>query len=295
VKHQFIAIVSLLSLTLAKAQELHPYYLLEPISSSKRIHFNLTSKSGNCYILSNSDTQAVKILGVTENDAATSSFWSELVDDTKLVKVDLRHKNQTSSSGWLVTQSFFGSSQSEDRWHVYLSKDHPLALDLHYMVGSAFVDLSDLLLERVKINSASANVYISNKQQVPNAIEMDTFLVKVDFGSIKMTDLHLANVSNVYATIGFGNLTLDLQRQWDRYGTINASVAAGSMDILLPMQAMPMKLILNDSPLCSVKIPSGFRQISKNVYVSENYTEGIDNLLTVNLEVGMGSITFRQR
>jgi hypothetical protein len=277
------------------AQDFHPYFLVDHIESSKKINLNLSTKSGICYIIPSGSTEPLKIMGLTENDAATSSFWKETIGDTKYIKVDLRHKNESSTVSRMISQSFFSNPEPSENWHVYLSKSHPLSLSLHHIVGTAFIDLSGLSIEKLKVISASANVHFSNKDKILNKLEMDTFSVKVEFGSVKIKDLHLANVSTVLANVGFGNLTIDFEQGWNRSGNINASVAAGSMDIMIPQNSIPIKITVQDSPLCSVKTLPNFKKISKNVFVSENYQADAPNILNFLIDVGMGSITFHQK
>lgn len=280
---------------LLSAQDFHPYFLVDHIETSNKINLNLSTKSGNCYIIPSDNVEPLKIMGLTENDAATSSFWSETIGDTKHLKVDLRHKNEYSTVSRMISQSFFSTPEHTENWHVYLSKAHPLSLSLHHIVGTAFIDLSGLSIEKLKVISASANVHFSNKDKILNKIEMDTFSVKVEFGSIKIQDIQLANVNNVLANVGFGNLTIDFDEGWHRSSKINASVAAGSMDILIPQNSIPIKITVKDSPLCSVKTLPNFKRISKNVFVSENYNSEAANILDFVIDVGMGSITFHQK
>jgi hypothetical protein len=164
---------------------------------------------------------------------------------------------------------------------------------LNYAVGDARVDLSDLPVEKLKISSGSADVKVEYMENRPNLIEMDSFLVKVDLGSLTINKMNCSKARTVIADVGFGALLVDYSKALDLPSQVHASVGAGNLIIGLPNDdKIPVIINIHDSPLCHVKLPKNFRKQKKNVYVSRGYHEGASNILSFNLDVVVGQIKF---
>ena len=69
-------------------------------------------------------------------------------------------------------------------------------------------------------------------------------------------------------------------------------MGAGNLDVLLPKGNTPIIIYLKDSPLCGVRLAEGFEEVEHNVYVNMDYTVDAKNLLTFDVDVALGSITF---
>jgi hypothetical protein len=85
---------------------------------------------------------------------------------------------------------------------------------------------------------------------------MDTFFVKVDLGSVNVKNLSLSRTHCVMADVGFGNMTLDFSNQPAVSNRIKGSVGAGNLTIILPKEETPILVKIQDSLLCSLKVPS---------------------------------------
>ena len=177
-------------------------------------------------------------------------------------------------------------------WKVNFDKNKIYFLDLSYGIGNANVDLSGSSVKSFKINSGTADIFVEYKKDQPNQIAMDTFEVKVDMGTIITKKLVLANADNIIANIGFGKALLDLSDPQTKKCDVTASVGAGNLDVLLPKGNTPIIIYLKDSPLCGVRLAEGFEEVEHNVYVNMDYTVDAKNLLTFDVDVALGSITF---
>jgi hypothetical protein len=121
---------------------------------------------------------------------------------------------------------------------------------------------------------------------------MDTFYVKVDMGELKIDQMNLSNAENIIADIGFGNLEMNFGKKSYSNSNIKANVGAGNMKIFVSKKNMPVIIHINDSPLCKVKLTKNFKEIEDNVFVNEAYSENAKNILSFNVGVALGNITF---
>lgn len=160
-------------------------------------------------------------------------------------------------------------------------------------MGNAFVDLSGLSLERLKVNTGSANVKVGFVSGQYNQQEMDTFSIKVDLGELEARRVALSNARNIIADVGFGNLYLDFTDKSAVKSTVRATVGAGNLVVNATNSSNPMIIYVHNSPLCRIKIPKEFTEIRKNVFISNNYREDAENLITFNVDVTMGNIIFK--
>ena len=187
------------------------------------------------------------------------------------------------------------SSQSVDdyTWKVYLSKIKPLDLNLNYAIGDTYIDLSDLPIEKMKMRSGSANVRVNYKKGKGNLMEMDTFLIKVDMGTFEAKNLHLCNANNIITDVGFGKVKMDFEDAKNINTDVSATVGAGRLEVLLPRESIPVKININDSPLCHVKIPRRFEKVADNVFVTPGFNEEEANFINFSIDVAVGNIVFK--
>jgi hypothetical protein len=75
---------------------------------------------------------------------------------------------------------------------------------------------------------------------------------------------------------------------------IEGSVGAGNLTIILPSAQTPVLVKVNDSWLCSVKIPNDMKKVRNNTFANAAYSEDAQNALLFNLDVSMGNIIFRE-
>ena len=124
---------------------------------------------------------------------------------------------------------------------------------------------------------------------------MDTLSVKVDLGSLHVRNISLSRARYTTAEVGFGNMTLDFSANPPLVGNrIVGSVGAGNLTIILPAAQTPVLVTINDSWLCSVKLPEGLKKIRSNTFANAAYSENSRNPLIFNLDVSMGNIIFRE-
>ena len=162
-------------------------------------------------------------------------------------------------------------------------------------MGNANVDLSGLSIKKLKINTGSADVNVSYASGLQNQVDMDTFYVKVDLGSLNVKQINLSRSKVVIAEVGFGNIFLDFGDKPTVMPAVKGSVGAGNMLILLPEETVPVMVTINESWLCSINLSKNLKKISQNTYANAAYTRNPKNALTFDLDVSMGKIIFKEK
>ena len=276
--------------------QLKKQFTVEDVSSCENIRLCLKANSGNCYIKPSQNTE---ILNVFSNQTETSyahNFRKEVKGKTCEVLLNLE-ETQTEGISQTISTRFFGASDkpvSDKLWKMYLTDAKPYFLELNYGIGNANIDLSGLAIKTLKVNTGSADVNVGYYSSLENQIDMDTFSVKVDLGSVNVKNLNMSRARYMMADVGFGNMTLDFRSKPLVSNKIKGSVGAGNLTILLPSNETPVLVKIKDSWLCSVKMPEEFKKISANVYANTAYTKDTKNSLTFDLDVSMGNIIFKQ-
>ena len=257
-----------------------------------KVKFSLNSTNGQCSI---EPSQEVDIMDIHSNSDGTSEplYEEKIINRTKEVKVKFTEEHETSLSSTISKRMFSSQSVDDYTWKVYLSKLKPMDLDLNYAVGDTYIDLSDLPIERFKMRTGSANVKVNYKKGLANQLEMDTFMIKVDMGTFEAKNLHLSKSSNIIADVGFGKVKMDFENAQIIKTMVVASVGAGKLEIILPRENIPIKINVNDSPLCQIKIPKEFIESSDHVFVTPGFNENETNYINFSVDVAVGNIIFK--
>ncbi|HEY3401965.1 MAG TPA: hypothetical protein VGK59_01180 [Ohtaekwangia sp.] len=272
-------------------------FTVEDAKDCENIRLCLKSNSGNCFIKPSHNPE---ILNVFSNQTETSyshNFRKEIKGKTCEVFLNLEEDHSEGLSQTISTR-FFGATENvgtENKlWKMYLTNLKPYLLELNYGVGNATVDLSGLAVKKLKINTASADVNVGYYSSLENQINMDTFFVKVDMGSVNVKNINLSRTRCVMADVGFGNMTLDFSEKPLVSNKVKGSVGAGNLTIVLPNTETPVVVKIYDSWLCSVKMPASLKKISENTFANASYIKDSRNALTFDLDVSMGNIIFKE-
>jgi hypothetical protein len=276
--------------------QLKKQFTVEDAPACENIRLCLKANSGNCFIKPSQNREILNVFSNQTENSYAHNFRKEIKGKTCDVLLNLEEAHSEGLSQTISTR-FFGPSDepaSSKLWKMYLTDAKPYFLELHYGVGNANVDLSGLAIKTLKINTGSADVNVGYYSSLENQIDMDTFSVKVDLGSVNVKNLNMSRTRFVMADVGFGNMTLDFRSKPQVSNKIKGSVGAGNLTILLPTSETPMLVKIKDSWLCSVKMPGQFKKISENVFANAAYTKDSKNSLTFDLDVSMGNIIFSE-
>ncbi len=271
-------------------------FSVEDNSSCEKVKLTVKSNSGTCFLKPSHNPEILSVFSNQDTDDFSHQF--KKVVNGKVCEVMLALEEvQSEGLSQTISYKVFGSEKPEQEkfWKMYLTDSKPYLLDLNYGVGNANIDLSGLAVQNLKINTGSADVNIGYHSGLENLVEMDTFFVKVDLGSVNAKNLSLAKTKYVMANVGFGNVMLDLSSAPVVANYIRGSVGAGNLVILLPSEETPVLVKIKDSWLCSVRMTRTLKKISANTFANAAYTKDAKNALTFDLDVSMGNIIFKEK
>ena len=268
------------------------HFTVQDKDSCSSVNFYLKAASGTCEIRTRKGNTPINILGNHNEEYITSDFGQTHKGDVLEAWLNLKD-NGNEGFGTKVSKILGKKTVDNDNyWNIYFTDYKPYRLDLSYGVGKAYVDLSDIAVENLKITSGNAHVKVGYLSKLQNKMEMDTFMVNVDLGDVEIERLSLARAKNILAEVGIGSLVLGFEEEPKTASTVWARVGAGSLEINLPFNDIPIIIRMKDTSYRKFKIPKGFSEIRKNVFVSQSYQADAENLLEFNIDVSMGSVLF---
>ncbi len=269
------------------------HYRVDETKNIEALEFTLTASSGSCTIKPSTSKHPINIFGDPENEKVTPAFKTWREEDIQKVSFVLQ-PNEPLGIGKKLSYSMFSENAAakENLWHIYVSESLPILFNLNYGIGHADIDLSGLSIKNLKINTGSADVNLGYLSGKSNKIAMDTLMVKVDMGNLNVGNLNLSRAKTIIAEVGFGSLFLDFSKKNSTKSHISASVGAGNLEISIPSSQIPILVNIYNSPLCRIKLSNDFKEISENVFANESYSANAPDLLTFDLDVALGKITF---
>ena len=290
-----LSVIGVFSVLGAFAQ-IKKHYTVTDTDQFDKIDLSLSTASGTSYIRPTPNRNPVNIYGEANPANKPPTCKSTLSDRTQHIKVYFDDEDLPERDANFNFNVFKTSSDvKKDQWHVYLSQNKPIKLDLDQGMGRTFLDLSGMNCERLNISSGSADVNISYADKQYNKSQMDTFCIKVDMGALVADHLTFSKAENVIADVGFGSASLDFSGMNLVRSNVDASVGVGNLVIYVPDVKNPTIIHIKDTPLCRVKLPDYFSEIKSNVFVNPSYREDAENLVTFNLDVAVGNILFKEK
>lgn len=269
-------------------------FTVENSQACQNVNLHLKANSGDCFIKAGHNSEILNVFSNQDQSAYSHYYRKEIIGKTCVVFLNFEDASSQGISQTISTRMFGDNTAVNNKiWKMYLSDTKPYDLELDYGVGNAHVDLSGLAIQKLKINTGSADVNLEYSS-LENKVDMDTFSVKVDLGSLSVRNINLSRTKYTSADVGFGNMILDFSATPLVSNRIEGSVGAGNLIILLPSSQTPVLVKVNDSWLCSVKIPESMKKIRENTFANDAYSEDAENSLIFNLDVSMGSIIFKE-
>jgi len=243
--------------------QLKKQFSIENMAQCEQVALSLKAKTGNCFIRPSQNNDILNIYSNQDLEEYAHSFSNEISGKTCIVKLQLQQDNENGVGHKISYKVLGAEAASTDKfWKVYLTDSKLYSLDLDYGLGNANVDLSGLAIKKFKINTGSADVNIAYSSGMENKVDMDTFMVKVDVGSVTVKQLDLTRAKIVLADVGFGNLSLDFSNMPSNGNKVKGSVGAGNLVIALPDQNVAVLVKITDSWLCSITMS---KNLKKNI------------------------------
>jgi hypothetical protein len=292
----FVSIALVLAFTVNA--QVKKQFSVERKQECHKVVLTMHSKTGNCFIRPSQNEDILNVYSNQNIEEYDHSFSNEVKGNVCAVNLSMQPENMNGVSQRISFKMFGAaerSSEPDKYWKVYLSENTPYVLNLDYGLGNANIDLSGLAVEKLKVNTASADVNIGYSTLIENKVFMDTFAVKVDMGSLNARQLNLAKSKVVIAEVGFGNMMLDFSNKPIAGNHIIGSVGAGNLVIQLPEESVPVIVTINESWLCSIHLSRSLKKIGPNKFANASYTKDSPNPLKFDLDVSMGKIVFRDK
>ncbi len=275
--------------------QLKKFYSLKETASFDTVDFTLKATSGNTYIKNYvKSNYPLEIYGNPNLDKINPSFKTKFVNSTCYANLELDPYNSLSfGDGFSFIVSKKSNDEPKEYWKILINDDKIYRLNMNYGVGNTDVDLSNVRLDDLNLISGSANVKVGYQDDKSNLISMDTFYIKVDFGSIETRNLSNANAKNFIADVGFGTALLDFTTMPTEKVNCNAKVGAGSLDVKIPSRSTPVIIYITDSPFCGIRMDDDFEEVEKNVFVNHSYSAKAKNLMVFNIDLALGNVSFQ--
>ncbi|MDX1629945.1 MAG: hypothetical protein R3345_14655, partial [Fulvivirga sp.] len=270
-RRSFLILIGIISAITAFSQ-VKKQFFVENDGQVEKVDLKFRVNSGHCFIKPGETSDVLAVYSNQDTDNFSHSFDKEIRRKTCHLNLALED-NKSQGLSQSISYRMFGKSDevAEKIWKVFLTKNLPYDLKLDYGIGNARMDLSGLAINKLKVYTGSADVIIDYDPEAYNQVEMDTFYVKVDLGSIAINKMSLSKARHVVADIGVGNLLMDFSDSPKVSSDINGSVGAGNLIILLPPSDVPVKVKVRNSWLCKVKINDNLKSIGDNTFVNKAY------------------------
>ncbi|MBX7124816.1 MAG: hypothetical protein K1X47_03925 [Cyclobacteriaceae bacterium] len=261
----------------------------------KEVELTLRANTGNCFIRPGQNAQLLNIYSNQDTEDYAHRLQNEMVNGVCKVNLVLEQEGKV-GVGHRISYQMFGQDgdEADKFWKIYLTEEKPYTLDLSYGMGNADMDLSGLTIRKLKINTGSADVHVTYHAGVENKVDMDTFFVKVDLGTVDVRDINLARSKVIMADVGFGTILMDFSRPMLVPSHVRGSVGAGNMLIVLPEAETPVIVRVNESWLCSLHFPRSLRKISDDTWVNAAYESNSKQAIHFDLDVSLGKIVFKE-
>lgn len=211
--------------------------------------------------------------------------------NTKKVETKVCHadgeKVTTSYSYRISTTNAF---QDSDKylWEITPDPSVPLALSLNLGYGNSRLDLSDLSLRYLNLNSGASDVIVTYAQ--PNRGLTKAINISGGMSKIVLRNPEYAHAEVVRIQNGMGTTKIMLG-DYARVATeYQVEVNAGSLLLILDDQA-PVQIILKNTFLSSVEIPETFFNSAPNTYENLAAKQNPGHTSTFVIDLGLGSFS----
>ena len=266
----------------------------------QRYEFYLDIPIGQTFINKNSCQSFHKV----RFHAPESSAKTHIAHDTVLSRRALRTQvsmmtsntttymaSASNSSGTQVTMR--GTMSVNDDPTKYLAEvrpaiHQPLVFDMQLGHGSAWLDLTDLRVRGINIESSNADIFLSYKK--PNPEKMQTLRLASGMSKIVFRNLEYARAEKIFIDNGMGDTKIIIGEKVHNPAMLEIGVGAGACIMMVHNNA-PMKLILENSLFASKEIPENFIPTGDNTYVNLAYKKNPSKGITAVIDLGIGTFT----
>jgi len=152
-------------------------------------------------------------------------------------------------------------------WNLKLPPGIPLQLYINTATYSGDIDLTNLQIENLYLNSGASQTNILFNQ--PNLIDLKNINIKTGASTVKILGLANANFNEMNFTGGAGSYTFDFSGNMAKKSKVNINAGAAKIILKIP-SAIGTKIIIERFPAVKLDI-KGFIKINDQTYISPEY------------------------
>ena len=171
----------------------------------------------------------------------------------------------------------------KNSWNLKLPSGVPLQLYINTATYSGDIDLTNLQIENLYLNSGASQTNIVFNQ--PNLIDLKNINIKTGASTIKMLGLANANFNEMNFTGGAGSYTFDFSGNLTKKSKVNIDAGAAKIILKIPSN-MGTKIIFRNFPASKLDA-RGFIKINDQTYISPEYGKSAAEL---DVEINGGLI-----
>ena len=277
-----IIFLTLFSITVSSQSK--KFYTIKDDNSYDKIIFKVKAQTGKYKITPSSRSNIIDIFGSPNHENLNPSFTSKRLDQRiRSVNFTVENLYDPILSNLVVDES--------NLWEFFINENKIYDFSFDSKIADANINLSNIPIDNIDLASGNANLLLIYEENGENPLKMDSLKIKIEIGTLDTKNINLSNAKNIFTEIGFGNVTLDIAKNKNKPFVSKTNLSAGKIIINLPFDNIGTKIIINNSPLSSVKLPKNFHEIEQNIFVnklSENNTKYVRSFI---VDVGLGNIT----
>ncbi len=279
-------------------QNLPSTYSIPTDSLFQRYNFFLDIPIGQTFINGNNCQSSHKIRFYTQGPTAKTRILHDTIGRVLQTQISMMGSKTSTYMATinddLGTQvRMRGSMSINDDPAKYLAELRPainqlLLLDMQLGHGSAWLDLTDLRVRGVNIESSNADIFLSYKK--PNLEKMERLRLASGMSKIVFRNMEYARARKISIDNGMGDTKIIIGEKLYNSTVLEVGVGAGACEIMVHKN-VPMKLILRSSLFSSIEIPDNFYHSGNNVYVNLAYKANPSRCVTAMIDLGIGSFS----
>jgi hypothetical protein len=156
-------------------------------------------------------------------------------------------------------------------------------------MGETHINMSDMEIAQMSIKSGKANITLNYQTAQNNRSQMDSFLLKMEFGEVIFKKVDLARIKYLKADIGMGHLILEYGANLHELSTVKVKVGAGSLDLVLPDTEKHILIKINGSSFSKLRLPPTFIAKKEGYYQNSEFADNTE-VIVFDIDVSMGSV-----
>ena len=270
--------------TISVNSQSRKFYTIKDDNSYDKIVFKVKAESGNYKIKPSNRTNVIDIFGSPNHDNLNPSFTSKKINNRiRSVNFTVENLYDPILSNLIVNES--------NLWEFFINEKKTYDFSFNSKIADANINLSNIPIENIDLVSGNANLFLIYEENSGNPLQMDSLKIKIEIGSLNTKNINLSNAKTIFTEIGFGNVILDIADNKKKSFVSKTNLSAGQLIINLPFDDVDTKIIINNSPLSSVKLPKNFREIDENIFVNNLSNNKSTYIRSFVVDVGLGNIT----